>query len=55
MDKKHGQGTFSWSDGRKYVGGWKDGKQHGDGVFTDENGISKKGKWNEGTRLDWSE
>ena len=24
-----GQGTFTWADGRKYVGEWKDGKQHG--------------------------
>jgi len=25
-DKKEGEGTFTWPDGRKYVGGWKDGK-----------------------------
>lgn len=25
-DKKHGQGTFVWSDGRKYIGEWVDGK-----------------------------
>lgn len=23
------QGTYTWADGRKHVGGWQDGKQHG--------------------------
>lgn len=23
------QGTYTWIDGRKYTGGWKDGKMHG--------------------------
>jgi len=25
-DKREGYGTFSWTDGRKYVGEWKAGK-----------------------------
>ena len=25
-DKKHGYGTFTWSDGRKYIGQWVDSK-----------------------------
>ncbi len=25
-DKKDGEGTFYWRDGRRYKGGWKDGK-----------------------------
>ena len=26
-----GAGTFTWADGKKYVGEYKDGKQHGQG------------------------
>ena len=37
-DKKHGQGTFRWPDGRCYVGGWNMGKQHGEGHYTDSKG-----------------
>ena len=32
-----GQGTFSWSNGDKYVGEWKDGKPW-DGPVYDKNG-----------------
>lgn len=28
---KHGQGTYEYSNGRKYVGEWKNGKQDGYG------------------------
>ena len=31
-DKPNGQGTYIWSDGRKYVGQFKDGKKHGQGT-----------------------
>ena len=31
---KNGQGTYTWSDGQKYVGEWKDGKQHRQGTYT---------------------
>ena len=27
--KMHGQGTFTYTDGGKYAGGWKDDKKHG--------------------------
>lgn len=53
MDKKHGYGVFTWSDGRMYKGGWRDGKQHGEGIFVTENGEEKKGEWREGTRIRW--
>ena len=33
-DKRHGQGTLTFSDGSKYVGEWKDGKEHGHGTHT---------------------
>ena len=28
-DKKEGEGTFTWSDKRKYVGAWHMSKQYG--------------------------
>ena len=31
---KHGQGAFTWSDGTKYVGSWKDGMMNGQGTMT---------------------
>ncbi len=27
-------GTYTWSDGRKYVGQWRDNKMNGKGTFT---------------------
>ena len=27
-DKKHGEGVFSWGNGKKYEGKWVNGKQH---------------------------
>jgi hypothetical protein len=42
------------SDGRKYKGGWKNGKQNGEGEFL-QNASSqwKKGQWSEGKRVRW--
>ena len=28
-DCENGQGTFTWADGEKYVGEWRDDKKHG--------------------------
>lgn len=25
-DKKHGQGQYTWDNGREYIGGWNQGK-----------------------------
>ena len=52
-DKKEGQGTFKWPDGRKYEGGWKNGKQHGKGTYTATSGKSKTGEWEDGKRIRW--
>ena len=35
--KKHGQGTYTWSDGEKYVGEYKNGKKW-NGTGYDKNG-----------------
>ena len=31
-------GSWTWSDGEKYVGEWKDGKRNGQGIYDFENG-----------------
>ena len=42
---KNGQGTYTWSDGQKYVGEFKDDKREGQGTFTFANGKIKEGIW----------
>ena len=34
MGEYHGQGTYTWSDGRKYEGEFKDGERNGQGTYT---------------------
>lgn len=41
----HGQGTYTFADGRKYVGSWKDDKKHGQGTFAWANGDKYEGSW----------
>lgn len=38
-------------DGRKYEGGWHDGKQHGKGIITNAKGQSMEGEWKEGKKI----
>jgi hypothetical protein len=52
-DKKHGQGTYSWPDGKAYEGQWQNGKQHGEAKFTNSKGRSKLGVWENGERIKW--
>ena len=33
-DCDNGYGTYTWADGRKYVGEWKNDKKHGQGTLT---------------------
>ena len=41
--KPHGQGTYTWSNGDKYVGEYKDGEPW-NGTYVDKNGNIKR-KW----------
>ena len=43
-----GQGTYTWPDGRKYVGGWKDDKSHGQGTYTWPDGQKYVGESKDG-------
>jgi hypothetical protein len=50
----NGKGVFTWSDGSKYEGDWKDGKRHGKGIhgihgYTWSDGSKFEGDWKE----DW--
>ena len=39
------EGTLTWADGDKYLGGHKDGKEHGEGTYTYANGDKYMGEW----------
>ena len=47
-DCNNGYGTYTWADGSKYVGEYKDGKRHGQGTFTATDGRVMKGIWENG-------
>lgn len=53
MDKKHGNGIYTWADGQSYSGAWQNGKQHGVGEQTFSNGSKRKGIWENGKRISW--
>ena len=55
MDKKHGYGVYTWTDGRKYEGQWANGRQHGKGRFLNPDGITREGEWDNGKRVRWLE
>ena len=42
-DCDNGYGTYTWANGDKYVGEFKDGKAHGQGTWTYEDGRVEKG------------
>ncbi len=43
--KRHGQGTVTYSNGKKYVGEFKNGKKHGQGTQTWSDGEKYEGEW----------
>jgi len=47
--KKNSKRVFR-PDGRKYIGGWYNGKQHGQGVSITADGEKKEGVWQDGKR-----
>ena len=44
----HGRGVYTWTDGKKYDGQWKDGKKHGRGVVSEADGRKYDGQWKDG-------
>ena len=52
-DLMEGYGTFSWPNGKKYIGYWKNGKQHGIGSIININGKELRGEFMDGKRLRW--
>ena len=44
----HGQGVFTWKDGRRYEGAYNNDKKEGYGEFFWPNGKVYKGNWKDG-------
>ncbi|MBF0549990.1 MAG: hypothetical protein HQK60_05595 [Deltaproteobacteria bacterium] len=49
--KRHGKGTYIWTNGNTYEGEYEDGKRHGPGVFTWANGNKYQGDYKRGKRV----
>ena len=43
-------GTYTYGDGSKYVGEWRDDKQHGQGTYTYADGSKYVGEYRDGLR-----
>ena len=43
-----GQGAYTYPNGAKYVGQFKDGKVHGHGTYTNTDGSIAEGLWENG-------
>ena len=41
----HGRGVYTWPDGRKYEGEYKDDKKDGEGIYTWPDGKKYDGGW----------
>lgn len=44
-DCANGKGIYTWENGAKYEGSWKDGKRNGFGKYTYANGTIYEGSW----------
>ena len=44
-EKFHGEGTYSWSDGRKFIGSWVNGNKIGWGELFLPDGKKYDGRW----------
>jgi len=44
-NRLHGQGTATWTDGKKYTGMWKNSLKHGKGKEIKANGDEYDGEW----------
>ena len=49
-DMPNGQGTYTLSNGDKYVGNFKDGKYHGQGTYFYHYGPKYEGEWKDGKK-----
>jgi hypothetical protein len=49
------KGTYTWSNGTKYVGGWKEGEMHGQGTYTFADGRVDKGIFEKGKLIERQE
>ena len=49
-DCNNGYGTWTFADGEKYVGEWKDNNKHGLGTFTWASGNKYVGEYKDGKR-----
>ena len=47
-DCNNGRGTFTWANGDRYVGEFKDDQAHGQGIFTFVNGDEYVGEFKDG-------
>ena len=54
-DCNNGYGTFTWTDGAKYVGEFKDGLQHGQGTYITTDGAKYVGEYKDGKLIELKE
>jgi len=47
MGVKDGRGLYSWKDGNKYIGEWKNNAINGNGIYIWNDGRSYNGQWEE--------
>ena len=48
LGNESSEGFEKFTDGRKYVGEYKDGKRHGQGTYTHHDGRKYEGEWKDG-------